>query len=280
MYETFYGLKEKPFNVTPDSRFFFPSEKHSEALDSLIYAINERKGFAAVTGEVGSGKTTVWHTLLNKLDSGTKVAIITNSNLTSKQMLIAILDDLEVSFKDRWTKVRLLAVLNKYLIEQASLGFNVVVLIDESQNLKFDVFEEVRMLSNLETEKEKLLQIILMGQPQLKEMLSLKKFEQLKQRISVYYHIYPLSFKEVSDYIEHRLKVAGFNNNKRIFNFMALIKIYFYSKGVPRIMNSLCDRCLLTGFINDRIEINDDIVVEAAKELGIERTTAKKRVLS
>ncbi len=180
MYETFYGLKEKPFSVTPDSRFFFPSEKHTEALDSLIYAINDRKGFVAITGEVGCGKTTVWHKLLNKLDSGTKVAIITNSNLTPKQMLIAILDDLEVPFRDRWTKVRLLAVLNKFLIDQLSFGFNVVVLIDESQNLKFDVLEEVRMLSNLETETEKLLQIILLGQPQLKEMLSQEKFRQLK----------------------------------------------------------------------------------------------------
>ena len=276
MYEIFYGLKEKPFNVTPDSRFFFPSEKHSEALDSLIYAINERKGFAAVTGEVGSGKTTVWHALLNKLDSGTKVAIITNSNLTSKQMIMAILDDLEVAFKDRWAKVRLLAILNKYLIEQASLGFNVVVLIDESQNLKFDVLEEVRMLSNLETEKEKLLQIILMGQPQLKEMLSLKKFEQLKQRISVYYHIYPLSPKEAKDYIDHRLKVAGFNNGRVIFDFLALDKIYAYSKGIPRVMNTLCDRCLLTGFIREKKEIGKDIVEEVAEELGIKNTTVNE----
>ena len=271
MYEIFYGLKEKPFNVTPDSKFFFPSEKHSEALDSLIYAINDRKGFAAITGEVGCGKTTVWHALLNKLDSGTKIAVITNTNLTPKQMLIAILDDLGVSFKDKWTKVRLLAVLNGFLVEQASLGFNVVVLIDESQNLKFDVLEEVRMLSNLETEKEKLLQIILMGQPQLKERLSLEKFEQLKQRISVYYHIYPLSFKETKDYIEHRLKIAGFNNTGVIFDFKALDRIYAYSKGIPRVMNTLCDRCLLTGFINDKKEIKEIIVEEVAKELGINK---------
>lgn len=274
MYEAYYGLKEKPFNVTPDSRFFFPSEKHTEALDSLVYAINYRKGFAAITGEVGCGKTTVWHTLINKLNSGTKVAVITNSNLTPKQILIAILDDLEVTFKDNWTKVRLLSVLNKYLIEQISLGFNVVILIDESQNLKFDVFEEVRMLSNLETEREKLVQIILMGQPQLKEMLELDKFAQLRQRISVYYHLYPLSLKETRDYVRHRLNIAGVNNvdGKEIFDFLALYKIHIYSKGIPRIINSLCDRCLLTGFINEKKQISLGIVEEVVKEIGIKDT--------
>jgi len=276
MYETFYGLKEKPFSVTPDSRFFFPSEKHTEALDSLIYAINDRKGFVAITGEIGCGKTTVWHALINKLDAGTKIAIITNTNLTAKQMLIAILDDLEVTFKDSWTKVRLLSVLNKYLLEQASLGFNVIVLIDEAQNLKFDVLEEVRMLSNLETEREKLLQIILMGQPQLKEKLKLDKFEQLKQRISVYYHINPLSLKETKDYITHRLKVAGFSNNRVIFDPFSLFKIYDYSAGVPRIVNTICDRCLLTGFIKEKEEVSAEIVDEVAQELGIKKIAALK----
>lgn len=276
MYETFYGLKEKPFSVTPDSRFFFPSEKHTEALDSLIYAINDRKGFVAITGEIGCGKTTVWHALINKLEAGTKIAIITNTNLTAKQMLIAILDDLEVTFKDNWTKIRLLSVLNKYLLEQASLGFNVIVLIDEAQNLKFDVLEEVRMLSNLETEREKLLQIILMGQPQLKEKLKLDKFEQLKQRISVYYHINPLSLKETKDYINHRLKVAGFSNNRVIFDPFSLFKIYDYSVGVPRIVNTICDRCLLTAFIKEKEEVSAEIVDEVAKELGIKKIAALK----
>ncbi|MBP7087863.1 MAG: AAA family ATPase [Candidatus Omnitrophica bacterium] len=276
MYETFYGLREKPFSVTPDSRFFFPSEKHTEALDSLIYAINDRKGFVAVTGEVGCGKTTVWHALINKLDAGTKIAIITNTNLTAKQILISILDDLEVHFKDSWTKVRLLVVLNKYLLEQASLGFNVVVLIDEAQNLKFDVLEEVRMLSNLETEREKLLQIVLMGQPQLKEKLKLEKFQQLKQRISVYYHIDPLSLKEAKDYINHRLKVAGLSDSRVVFDPFSLFKIYDYSAGVPRIVNTICDRCLLTGFIREKEQISGEIVEEVAKELGIEKLAALK----
>ncbi|RKY31467.1 MAG: ATPase [Candidatus Omnitrophota bacterium] len=269
MYEAFYGLKESPFNVTPDSKFFFPSEKHTEALDSLIYAINERKGFAVITGEIGSGKTTVWHTLLNRLDSGTKLALITNTHLTPKQMVMAILDDLEVSFKDRWTKVRLLTLLNKFLLEQASLGFNVVLVIDEAQNLSASVLEEVRMLSNLETDREKLIQIILMGQPELKEILELEELKQLRQRIAVYYHIYPLSESETKSYIEHRLKVAGYNDNIFLFTSSALEHIYLYSRGVPRLINTICDRALLTGFVRGRKLITEEIIDEVSKELEL-----------
>jgi len=276
MYTEFYGLREKPFNVTPDSRFFFPSEKHREALDSLIYAINERKGFAAVTGEVGCGKTTVWHALLSRLDGGVKLAVITNSNLTAKQMLMAILDEFELPFKDNWAKIRMLSVLNSFLLEQAALGSNVILLIDEAQNLKFDVLEEVRMLSNLETEREKLLQIILMGQPQLKERLELKELEQLKQRIAVYYHIQPLNQTEAVDYIGHRLQKAGFNSAAGIFDTPALTEIHRYSRGVPRVMNSLCDRCLLTGFIRDRQAVDGPMVAEAAQELGIKKIIDKQ----
>ncbi len=268
MYEDFYGLKEKPFGVTPDAKFFFPSEKHTEALNCLIYAINEKKGFAVITGEIGSGKTTVWHTLLNKLDKGTKVVLITDTFLTPKQMIMAILEDLEVPFKDRWSKVRLLSCLNNYLLEQAMLGFNVVVLIDEAQNLSFSTLEEVRMLSNLETDKEKLLQIILMGQPELREILNLKRLEQLKQRISVYYHISPLTKEETENYILHRLKIAG-ANGVMIFDKDALEKIYFYSGGVPRLINSLCDRALLTGFVKEKGLVDENIIEEVAGELEL-----------
>jgi len=268
MYEDFYGLKEKPFGVTPDTKFFFPSEKHLEALNCLIYAINERKGFAVITGEIGSGKTTVWHTLLNKLDKGTKVVLITNTFLTPKQMIMAILEDLEIPFKNKWPKVRLLSCLNNYLLKQAMLGFNVVVLIDEAQNLSVSTLEEVRMLSNLETDKEKLLQIVLMGQPQLREILNLKKLEQLKQRISVYYHISPLTKEETENYILHRLKVAGANGTM-IFNKEALEKIYFYSGGIPRLINSLCDRALLTGFVREKRLVDEDIIEEVAGELEL-----------
>lgn len=265
MYESFYGFKEKPFSVTPDTKFFFPSEKHLEALNSLIYAIRERKGFAVITGEIGSGKTTVWHTLLNKLDKGTKVALITNTYLTAKQMIMSILDEFEIPFKERWTKMKLLSLLNKFLIEQITLGFNVVLIIDEAQNLHSRILEEVRMLSNLETEKEKLLQIILMGQPELRQILQKKELTQLRQRISIYYHLNPFNREETNEYIRHRLKVAGANGNI-IFSPFALERIYHYSQGIPRKINFICDSALLTGYIREKREITDDIIEESAKE--------------
>jgi general secretion pathway protein A len=266
MYEKFYGFKEKPFSVTPDTKFFFPSEKHKEALDSLIYTIKERKGFAVVTGEIGSGKTTVWHTLLRHLDGETKLALITNTHLTPKQMIMAVLEDLEIPFKENWTKVKLLFALNNYLLEQASLGCNVVLVIDEAQNLNSSALEEVRMLSNLETEKEKLIQIILMGQPELRHKLALAGLTQLRQRIVVYYHLYPLSKEETKDYIAHRLKICGANGNA-VFGDSALEKIYSYCEGVPRKINIVCDRALLTGFINERLKIESDIIDEVIKEI-------------
>jgi len=267
MYESFFGFREKPFNVTPDSRFFFPSEKHEEALDSLIYAIQDRKGFAVITGEIGSGKTTVWHNFLTKLDSGTKVATITNTHLSTRQMIMAILEDFEIPFKERWPKIKLLSLLNHFLIEQIYLDFNVVLVIDEAQNLTYSALEEVRMLSNLETEKEKLIQIILMGQPSLRDKLALKKLEQLRQRIGVFYHIYPLSKEETENYIEHRLNIAGSDGNL-IFDTAGIEKIYYYSGGVPRRINTFCDRALLTGFIREKRYIGEDIIDEVARELG------------
>ncbi|MCM8823086.1 MAG: AAA family ATPase [Candidatus Omnitrophica bacterium] len=268
MYEKFYGLNEKPFNVTPDTKFFFPSEKHEEALNSLIFAIIERKGFVVITGEIGSGKTTVWHVLLKRLVRGTKIALITNTHLTPKQIIMAILDEFEVPFKDNASKIKLMSLLNKFLIEQISLGINVVVIIDEAQNLSISALEEVRMLSNLETEKEKLIQVILLGQPELRDKLKKKEMEQLRQRIAVYYHILPLDKEETKNYINHRLKLAG-ANGKVIFDNEAVEKIYFYSRGTPRKINTLCDRALLTGFIKEATIINKYIVDESASDIGI-----------
>lgn len=266
MYEKFYGFNEKPFSVTPDTKFFFPSEKHREALDSLIYTIKERKGFSVVTGEIGAGKTTVWHALLRRLDGETKIALITNTCLTPKQMILAILDDLEIPFNERWTKVKLLSALNSYLLEQASLGCNVVLVIDEAQNLNSSALEEVRMLSNLETEKEKLIQIILIGQPELRQLLARSELKQLRQRIVVYYHIFPLSKEETKDYILHRLKVSG-TNGKVIFAKAALDQIYSFSEGIPRKINIVCDRALLTGFIKEQAVVSPAIVNEVVKEI-------------
>ncbi|MFC1658420.1 ExeA family protein [Candidatus Omnitrophota bacterium] len=271
MYEKFYNLKEKPFNMNPDSRFFFPSEEHSEALHSLLYTINERKGFAVVSGEIGSGKTTVCRTLLNKLEGGTKLALITNTHLTPKQLICSILDELEVPFQYHWTKSKLLSCLNKFLIEQIYLNFNIVVIIDEAQNLDMKTLEEVRMLSNLETEREKLIQIVLLGQPELEDILESKELEQLRQRVAVYFHIFPLNSNQTEDYIRHRLTIAGLNGNGSglMFNDKALKSIHNHSGGVPRLINSICDRALLTGYINEKWQISEDVINEVAKELRL-----------
>ena len=266
MYASFYSLQERPFSVTPDTKYFFPSEKHEEALNSLIYAIEGRQGFAAITGEIGSGKTTVWHALIEKLDPTSKVALITNTFLTPKQMIMAILEEFDIPYKVTWPKVKLLNALNQYLIEQISLGFNVILVIDEAQNLGFKALEEVRMLSNLETEKEKLLQIILMGQPELRDILGSSRMAQLRQRINVYYHIYPLGKDETRQYVEHRLKVAGANGNQ-VFIDSSFDKIYSYSQGIPRRINSICDKAMLTGFIRSMNQIGPEVIDEVAVEL-------------
>ena len=266
MYNDFYGFTATPFNVTPDTRFFFPSEKHEEALNSLVFAVMERKGFVVVTGEIGSGKTTVWHAFLNKLDIGTKAALITNSHLTPKQMIIAILEEFEIPFNERWPKIKLLFALNAFLIEQISLGFNVVVVLDEAQNLNRSTLEEVRMLSNLETETEKLLQIVLMGQPELRDTLALRELEQLRQRIAVYYHISPLNKDETNRYIKHRLQVAG-TNGTVIFDDSVIDLIYLTSAGIPRRINTICDRALLTGFLNGQHAVSEDVIKEVSKEI-------------
>jgi len=267
MYEKFYGFTENPFNMTPDSKYFYPSEEHQEALDRLIYAINERKGFVVITGEIGSGKTTICRTLLNQLNADTDVALIFNTHITCKELIANILDDLGVEYKNG-PKSKLLSQLNNYLINQLSRDRNVVVIIDEAQNLSQRVLEEVRMLSNLETEKQKLLQVILMGQPELKEKLRQKSLEQFKQRIWIRYHIEPLTMDEVTSYINHRLHIAG-ANGEAIFNEDAVESIYQWSKGIPRLINFICDNALLSGYVYNTKTIDKKIIEEVIKEKEI-----------
>jgi general secretion pathway protein A len=199
MYEKFYGLTEKPFNMTPDSKFFYPSAKHEEALNCLLLAISERNGFVVITGEIGSGKTTICRTLINKLDQATKVALVLNTHLGKKELITTVLEDLNIEYRST-SKTHLLSALNKYLLKQASDDVNVVLIIDEAQNLTPSVIEEIRMLSNLETEKEKLIQIILMGQPELKKKLAMPKLEQFRQRVVFHYHLDPLNREETNIY--------------------------------------------------------------------------------
>ena len=264
MYEKFYEFSEKPFNTTPDSKFFFPSSKHTEALNSLIYAVNERKGFVVITGEIGAGKTTVCRTMLNKLGLNTKVAVITNTHLTCKELIAETLEELGVEYKPG-TKQKLLSQLNSYLIKQLAQDINVVLIIDEAQNLSSKVLEEIRMLSNLETEKEKLIQIILIGQPQLKIKLENIRLEQFKQRIAVYFHILALNRDESQEYIFHRLKLVS-SNGCNVFTPEAIDLIYGYSRGIPRLINLLCDSALLSGYIYDTKKISENIINEVIRE--------------
>ncbi len=264
MYQKFYGLSEAPFNLTPNSRFFFSSTKHMEALSTLIYAINERKGFVVITGDVGSGKTTVCRALLNQLDAGTQTALITNTYMSGKDLLMTILDDLEVDYKPG-SKAKLHAQLNQYLIEQLRLDNNVVLIVDEAQNLTPRVLEEVRMLSNLETENEKLIQIVFLGQPELKKKLALASLEQLRQRIAVYFHLSPLTKEDMVQYINHRLKISS-GTSRKFFSDEAMHSIFKYSHGVPRLVNGICDSALLTGYIAEKSVIDDETIQEVIGE--------------
>lgn len=264
MYEKYYSFSDKPFNTTPDTKFFFPSSKHTEALNNLIYAIEERKGFIVITGEIGAGKTTVCRTLLNKLDTNIKVALITNTHLTCKELITQILEELEVDYK-RGTKQKLLSQLNMHLIKELEQDINVVLIIDEAQNLNPKVLEEVRMLSNLETETEKLIQIILIGQPQLRVKLQSPKLKQFRQRIAVYYHLDALDRLEAEEYVNHRIKLVS-SNGKGLFSSDALDSIYDYSRGIPRLINLICDSALLSGYICETKKITSKFITEAIKE--------------
>ncbi len=265
MYEKYYGLTDRPFNTTPDSRFFFASSKHEEALNCLLLAISERNGFVVITGEIGSGKTTVCRTLINKLDATTKIALVLNTHLGKKELITTILEDLGIEYRST-SKTHLIAALNKYLLEQASKDVNVVLIIDEAQNLAPSVLEEVRMLSNLETEREKLIQIVLMGQPELRKKLAMPKLEQFRQRIVLHYHLEPLTRGETGEYIRHRLNKAG-NKGADIFEESAIEAVYEYSKGVPRLINIACHHALIEGLVRESSRITGEIVMESVSGL-------------
>jgi general secretion pathway protein A len=278
MYEDFYGLKEKPFNLTPDPRFFFLSSDHREAFEHLLYGIREKEGFILITGEVGTGKTTLCRALLNKLESSaTDSALILNPMISGHELLQSVLNDFGIQTKAT-SKKELLDDLNGFLLGQQAVNRNSILIIDEAQNLSLPVLEEIRILSNLETEKEKLLQIILMGQIELKEKLALPRLRQLNQRISIRYHLRPLAREEVSRYIHHRLTVAGSTGDLH-FAPGALREIYRHSKGIPRLINLAADRALLAGYAQQTLTIGRDTVVKGLRSLEGEEAPLTRSAL-
>lgn len=253
--------------MTSNPSFLFLSERHKEALSALLYGIHERVGFIEMTGEVGTGKTTICRALLNELDSNkVKTAFIFNSNLSGNHLMQSIIEDLGIktSKKDR---AGLFSELNKFLIDQLGNGHNVVLIVDEAQNLSNQILEQIRMLSNLEAENQKLIQIILVGQPELREKLKSPELRQLRQRIAVRYHIQPLDRSDVEQYIRHRLCVAGANGAGPVFETDSLDLIYKYSSGIPRLINVLCDKALLAGFVQEEKNISKSIIASCIQEI-------------
>jgi general secretion pathway protein A len=265
VYLEYYGLSEPPFTITPNPRFLFYSPRHREAFNHLLYGIRERKGFVQLTGEVGAGKSTLCRALLEKLGDNFSTALILNPVLDADQLVkaIAMEFNLGVHGLDR---LEIVAVINDFLLRQMANNRETVLIIDEAQDLTNELLEQVRLLSNLETDERKLLQIVLMGQPELRTRLNDYGLRQLRQRITVRYHLNPLKRSEVAQYVHHRLQVSG-AQGAPYFTGPALWRIYRYSRGIPRLINAVCDKALLAGFVEQRYRINYRLVNRAIHEL-------------
>jgi general secretion pathway protein A len=267
MYLSFFGISEKPFAITPDPRYLYLSERHAEALAHLLYGINESGGFIQLTGEVGTGKTTVVRTLLSRVPHHADVAVILNPRVTPVEFLLTICEELglPIADADRDSVKHMVDALNRRLLAAHAEGRRIIVIVDEAQNLSPDVLEQVRLLTNLETPTQKLLQIILIGQPELRELLDRTELRQLAQRITGRYHLEPLSREETSGYVRHRLRVAGAAGD--IFTPSALAEVHRLSGGIPRVINVTCDRALLGAYTQETRKITAGLVRSAAGEV-------------
>lgn len=265
MYTSFFGFTEKPFNITPDPRFLFLTEAHVEALASLYYGIREKKGFVCITGEVGTGKTTIIYRLIDSLRDKVRSAFIFNTSTTFDQLLKNILLELRIPIDDE-NQYLLIDRLNNYLLERMIVGEVVTIFIDEAQNLPAQTLEELRMLSNMETRREKLLQIVLVGQPELEAKINSEELRQLRQRIVVRRRIRPLSQQESREYIAHRLRLVG--GSSRIFTPEAISLVCQYSQGIPRTINVLCDNALFASFGAGRKKVADDMIREVLVDMN------------
>jgi general secretion pathway protein A len=267
MYTSFFGLQEKPFAITPDPRYLYLSERHAEALAHLLYGINEAGGFIQLTGEVGTGKTTVIRSLLEQLPGHADVALILNPRITPAEFLLTICEELHVPVPEsgRGSTKTLMDLLGRQLLDTHARGRRVVLIVDEAQNLSTQTLEQVRLLTNLETATTKLLQIILIGQPELRELLDKPELRQLAQRITGRYHLDPLSIEETAGYVKHRMRVAG--ATAEAFTPTALREVHRLSHGIPRVINVICDRALLGAFTQEDHRVGANLVRQAASEV-------------
>jgi type II secretory pathway predicted ATPase ExeA len=287
MYESYYGFSEKPFSLTPDPKYLYRSQSHANAFDLLHYAIRRREGFVVVTGDIGTGKTTLCRALLEQIDRRTFTALVLNPFLTEEDLLKRILQDFGVISREEVkagrlanvTKQELIETLYDFLLSLVPLKASAVLIIDEAQNLPLPVLEQIRILSNLETDKEKLLQIILVGQLNLQELLRAPEMRQLDQRVSIRYELKPLEEEAVAAYVVHRLTIAG-GNASVVFTTKALRQVHRWSSGIPRLINLICDRSLLAGYSIRTARITPDMVSQAASSLELPSPNAPRQRLA
>lgn len=270
MYKSFFGLKENPFNVNPDPRYLFLTKQIEEALSGLMYGIQTRKGFITLTGEVGTGKTTLVNRLLDWLHMRrTKTAFLFNSRMNSSQLFDFILAEFEINCDNR-SKSQQLMKLNHWLLDRYRAGETAVLIVDEAQNLTFPVLEEIRLLTNLETSTEKLLQIVLSGQPELEDKLKLPQLRQLRQRITLRCRTMPMSNEQTHDYVLERLRIAGAPAQSDIFSAKALDAVHLYSMGIPRVINLLCEHALINAFVDQNKVVEPKVIEDVAREFQLD----------
>lgn len=265
MYKAFYGLSDNPFSIAPNPHYLFLSDRHREALAHLTYGLGETGGFVLLTGEVGTGKTTVSRCLLNQLPENTDTAFILNPSLTELELLATLCDELKIIYGESPTLKQLTDLISQYLLRNHENGRNTVLIIDEAQHLRAEVLEQLRLLTNLETDTKKLLQVILIGQPELQQLLRRQELRQLAQRITARYHLLPLTIEEVALYVQHRLQVAG--RLEPLFHKSAIKALHKNSGGIPRLINLLCERALMAGYAQSKVPIDAKMVALAASEV-------------
>jgi general secretion pathway protein A len=271
MYTKFFGFQTKPFSITPDPRMFFENRTYDEAYANLLYGIRERKGFLLLTGEVGTGKTTILRRLMDELTPATRFVFFYNTNLTFDELLTFVCAELQLPVTTPGQLAKI-AVLNGFLLDQLSKRSTVILFIDEAQNLREEVFEDLRLLSNLETAREKLLQIVLSGQPELEAKLDKPELRQLRQRIFSHSRLTPLSDDDVIAFVNRRLEAAGYHK-KDLFSPRALLEVARYSKGIPRLINVICDNALLISYAESKKTVGAEIIREVARDLRLEETS-------